>query len=169
MEISKTYNYKKIEGWFGHKELYDLFFKNLNYGEKIVEVSGKIKPISYLGYKIKLAKKPCEIFCVKARENKLYQETNKSGLTDLVYLLKIDNIAGANYFKSNSVFSVFIYDCYDYKSTKETIEAWKSKIQKNGYLAGSNYLIPSVQKAVYELFPHHKITKESYPAWFIQV
>ncbi len=169
MEISNTYNYKKIEGWFGHKELYDLFIKNLNNGEKIVEVGGKIKPISYLGYKMKLAKKLCEIFCVKTNETKLYQETNKAGITDLVSLLKIDSIAGANYFKANSVFSVFIYDCYDYKSTKETITVWKSKIQKNGYLAGSNYLIPEVKKAVQELFPHHKITQESYPAWFTQV
>lgn len=169
MEISKTYNYKNINGWFGHKDLYDVFIKNLNYGEKLVEVGGKIKPITYLGYKLKLAKKPCEIFCVSYNETSLYQETTKTGLTDLVYLLKIDNLAGANYFRANSVFSVFLHDCHDYKSTKQAILAWKSKVQKNGYLAGSNYLIPEVKRAVQEFLPSHKTTQESYPAWFIQV
>lgn len=169
MELNQKFKWQNVQGHFSFNELYDQFVRESNKFDKFVDIGGSLKSISYLATRSKFSKKNLEITTINYQNENFLENTTRLGISDSVTWLKIDPISGANYFKKNSLFAVLLNNNYDYNTTIQLVKLWLPKIKKQGYIAGTNLLIPSVELAIESVFPNYKKTKCVYPAWFIQV
>lgn len=169
MELNQKFNWQNIQGYFDSHELYDRFIRESQNLDKFIDLNGCLKSIGYLATRSKLSNKKLEIITINTQNENFLENTTKLGVYDFVSWMRVDKISGANYFKKNSLFAVFINENYDYETTFQLVKTWLPKIKKNGYIAGSNILIPSVKKAIELLLPDYEQTNCIYPIWFKQV
>lgn len=58
----------------------------------------------------------------------------------------------SEYFSDQELFFVYIDACHTYDAVKGDISLWINKISKDGFIAGHDYNLPGVRKAVNEVF-----------------
>lgn len=167
MELNTKFGWQSVEGWLGDTQLYDQIIREASHGDILVQLNGSAKNICYLASRAKLSKKAIRIINIHNSEN--FQEImTNAGVIDIVTTI-IKNIKSAeNIFSNHSTFAVFI-KTHDFETTYNSLEIWKSKVKRNGYIIGNNILIPSVKKAVTALCPNYYQTEETLPNWFMQV
>lgn len=169
MELNTKFGWQNIEGWAGQKQLqlYDKIIRAAANGDTLVQLNGGAKNICYLASRAKLSKKTIRIINIHNSEN--FQEImTNAGVIDIVTTIKKDIKSAENIFYNHSIFAVFV-KTHDFKTTYSSLETWKLKVKRNGYIIGNNILIPSVKKAVTALCPNYYQTEETLPYWFMQV
>lgn len=159
------------ENWFTYPNLYSRFVRELEDGSKIVEVGcWKGKSIAYLAVEVINSGKDIKIDAVDTwkgtpdeedHQNDVYVKTNKlyelflsniSPISQVIRPIRMNSVEASTLYEDNSIDVVFIDAGHLYEDVKSDIIAWKPKIKKGGYLAGHDYLFPSVLKAVNEIF-----------------
>lgn len=167
MELNTKFSWQSVEGWLGDTQLYDKIIREASHSDIIVQLNGSAKNICYLASRAKLSKKAIRIINIQNDES-LQETMTNSGVIDIVTTINADTKSAANLFLNQSIFAMFIKS-YDFKTTSNLIETWKFKIKKEGYIIGTNILIPDVKKAVKNLCPNYNETEECFPTWFTQV
>jgi hypothetical protein len=87
-----------------------------------------------------------------ATANKLVLNLHKTGIPGSVPVVMWDSALTARLFANKSCFMVYIDADHNYESVRRDIKAWKSKVQYGGILAGHDYDLDPVMRAVEEQF-----------------
>ena len=157
-----------IYGWFndGHKDMYDIFVKQANDGDSILEIGCFLgKSSIYLANKIKQSKKDIKLYCVDLFSirpdypgNKVLREAlfkkngsdalpqfkslmSKYNVTDIVVPFKMSSHEALDLFidQGKKFKYIFIDGGHDYEIVKPDIEKSLLLIEKNGIIAGDDY------------------------------
>lgn len=166
--------YKNILGWFDFEDLYSDVVKSLPNNSHIVEVGAFLgKSVSYLAVEANNSGKNIKIDVIDIWENSfagvdgnLYENILKN-LNDSFYNSFLKNIEPIKHlinpikgnsenisklYENNSLDFVFIDADHSYESVLNDILSWFPKVKENGILAGHDYNLEVVKKAVLKVF-----------------
>lgn len=174
------------ENWFTYPNLYKEFVRVLPNNSTFVEVgSWKGKSISFFTVESLNASKDIDIFAVDTWRGSSEHSQDPNVVDDTLYDLFLNNIKpieshitairkpsveAAEDFNDDSIEIVFIDAAHEYEPVKEDINTWLPKVRKGGLIAGHDYLLPSVKKAVDETFGSRVIFRNAMEnCWIVQV
>lgn len=176
------------ENWFTYPNLYSRFVRELGDGSRIVEVGcWKGKSVAYLAVEVINSGKDIKIDAVDTwkgtpdeshhqqdiyvKTDKLYQLflSNISSLSDVINPFRMTSVEASLLYEDNSIDVVFIDAGHTYEDVKQDIITWKPKVKKGGYLAGHDYLLDGVSKAVKETVGSVEFTGASENCWVYQI
>lgn len=165
-----------IQGWFDFDDIYDQAVNKAKTGSIFVEIGcWKGRSTAYLAESIKKSKKNIILYAVDTfggtpdnyQQNKhlirmgesLYNTfiRNMIACNANVFPIKLPSIEASDMFKDKSIDFVFIDGDHSYIAIKKDIETWYSKLKIGGILAGHDYKMPEVEKAVNEFAEQHKL------------
>jgi len=174
------------EDWFTYPNLYKEFVGVLPDEATFVEVgSWKGKSIAFLTVEIINSGKKIDIFSIDTWKGSSEHSEDADVVNDRLYDLFLSNIKpiedhitpirkpsieAAKDFNDDSIEIVFIDAAHEYEPVKEDINAWLPKVRKGGLIAGHDYLLPSVKKAVDEIFGNRVMFRNAMEnCWIVQV
>lgn len=183
-----TTTYPEVPGWFGFAAYSDMVVQLAPPGSTLVELGVFCgKSLVYLGQKAKVANKGLKVVGVdtfrgspefKGRvffDNRPLRECHPGSIVreafgalsnaDLDYrdvqLIISDSSAAADFFRDESVYSVFIDADHSEAAVRCDIEAWAPKIVPGGWMGGDDiHIFPGVMAAVSDLLPQARIEAE---------
>ena len=174
------------ENWFTYPELYSDMIDRLANGSTIVEIgSWKGKSIAYFVVEAANRGKHISVYavdtwkgseehreCNEIKTDTLYELflTNTAPIKDMFRHIRKPSLQAANDFEDDSIDFVFIDAAHDYESVKEDISAWISKVKSKGIIAGHDYLLPDVKKAVDEYFGESVMFRNAMEnCWIVEI
>lgn len=162
--------YKNINGWFDFNRFYDSVIDRLPNDFIFVEVGvWKGKSISYFVVESINKNKRGQIYAVDHwlgseehqkdswahdpavdYENGLYNEYchNISPIREHITDIRDTSFNASNHFADGSLDAIFIDASHDYDNVFQDLLCWKSKLKKEGIIAGHDYDWPTVKMAV---------------------
>lgn len=162
----------EIDGWFDWAEFYEAIVcgfgpqDGLPHNAKIVEVGAwHGKSTVFLANLLKYRRPDITLFSVDrwngVVDAQLLEDhtqcwktfldnLTKYGVLEYVIPLRMESVDAACHFKPHSLDFVYLDGSHDYWSVKADILAWKPKLVAGGILAGHDWNLESVQKAVSE-------------------
>jgi hypothetical protein len=156
------------EDYFTYPNLYREFVQILQNGSSFVEIgSWKGRSISFFAVEAINAEKNIKCFCVDTWRGSAEHAQEVNVVNDTLHSLFLNNVEpvahfitpirkpsveAAADFQDESVDIVFIDGDHDYQPVKDDIAAWIPKVKNGGLITGHDYLLPSVKKAVDEIF-----------------
>lgn len=169
--------YQNIHGWFGYQKLYSDMVVKYNNAIFVEIGTWKGRSASYMGVEICNSSKNIKFYCVdpwtgeakigasffeceEVRNKTLYEHflQNIEPVKDYINPVRMLSIEGSRKFLDNSISFAFIDASHDYQSVKEDIEAWYPKIAIGGTLAGHDYNLIGVKKAVDEFVQNNNLS-----------
>jgi predicted O-methyltransferase YrrM len=94
---------------------------------------------------------------------------NIKPVEDYITSIRKPSVEASNDFRDNSIEIVFIDAAHEYEPVKEDINAWLPKVRNGGLIAGHDYLLPSVKKAVDEIFGNRVMFRDAMEnCWIVQ-
>lgn len=174
------------ENWFTYPNLYQEFVRLLPDQSTFLEVgSWKGKSIAFFAVEASNSGKNIECFSVDTWRGSSEHSNDPNIVNDTLYEVFLSNIKpiehlvtpirkpsieAAQDFENDSIEIVFIDAAHEYEPVKEDINAWLPKVRKGGIIAGHDYLLPSVKKAVDEIFGNRVIFRNAMEnCWIVQV
>jgi predicted O-methyltransferase YrrM len=94
---------------------------------------------------------------------------NIEPVDSVITVLKYDSADAADLFEDGDFYFVFIDAGHEYDDVMRDVTAWLPKVKKGGILAGDDYKMAGVTKAVKELLPHHQTNQGDWPYWWVRV
>ena len=174
--------YHNIQGWFNFSQLYRRMVEEMPEGARFAEIGcWKGRSAAFMGVEIMNAKKQQFLLCVdhwkgseeheKVPTNLFYQFIhNVKPIMSCLGYLRQDSVKAAKGFEDGHFDFVFIDAGHDYDSVKADITAWLPKVKKGGVIAGDDYPMEGVAKAVKELIPDANLGQESgWAYWWANV
>ena len=173
------------EDWFTYPNLYREFIGILPNESTFVEVgSWKGKSMAFFAVEMINSGKNIDCFAVDTWRGSSEHSNDPNVVNDTLYELFTNNIKpvedyvtsirkpsveASNDFRDNSIEIVFIDAAHEYEPVKEDINAWLPKVRNGGLIAGHDYLLPSVKKAVDEIFGNRVMFRNSMEnCWIVQ-
>ena len=165
-------HYKTIPGWFNCPELYlNMVIKaDVEHDATFVEIGcWKGKSSAYMAEQISLSGKPIKLYCVdtwKGTITEQHHQVDPDVVNDKLFEVFTNNLSpfagfyipirslsveAATQFSDNSLDFVYIDASHEYEDVKADIEAWLPKVKVGGTIAGDDYNMRSVRKAVNKL------------------
>lgn len=174
------------ENWFTYPELYREFVAILPQDSTFVEVgSWKGKSTAFLGVEIINSKKNVKCYAIDTWQGSSEHQNDEIIKTDKLYELFLSNIdpiknaitpirkasvEASEDFEDESIDICFIDAAHEYERVKEDIYAWLPKIKSGGYITGHDYLLPSVKRAVDEIFGENVLCRSAMEnCWIVRV
>jgi cephalosporin hydroxylase len=155
------------EDWFSYPGLYSRFVRECPDGGRIVEVgSWKGKSISYLAVEVINSGKKIRLDAVDTwagssehqgdpwvRQGTLYELflRNIEPVKHVINPIRKKSVKAAKLYKKKSIDIVFIDAAHEYEHVVEDIKSWLPKVKPGGMLAGHDWPMESVRRAVGEL------------------
>lgn len=160
--------YEQVPGWFWFQECYRRLLATLpdNRPSRFVEIgSFQGKSACWLGVEILNSGKPVELNCVdswkypdeiQGAEHRHAFTRNtmpiREALGDRFRVWPIDSLGAAECFGDESVDVVFIDGDHHYDAVLADISAWWPKLRVGGFMAGDDFMMSDVCRAVVEQF-----------------
>lgn len=174
------------ENWFTYPDLYREFVAILPNDSTFIEVgSWKGKSIAFFAVEAMNSGKIIDCFAVDTWRGSPEHSTDSNIINDTLYDLFLENISplqdyitairkpsfeAAKEFDNDSIEIVFIDAANEYDAVKQDIHTWLPKIRKGGIIAGHDYLLPSVKKAVDEIFKDRVLFRNAMEnCWIVRV
>ena len=174
------------EDWFTYPNLYREFVNMLPTESTFIEIgSWKGKSISFFAVEAINSGKNIKCYCVDTWKGSAEHTQDPNVINDTLYDLFIENtkpvssfinpirkpsVEAADDFSDESVDVVFIDGDHEYEPVKNDINAWLPKIKNGGIICGHDYLLPSVKKAVDEIFADAVIFRNPMEnCWIVKV
>lgn len=167
--------YENIKGWFNYESFYDAMIERFDNANFVEIGAWKGKSACYMGERLKDTGKnicytvvdnfkgsPTETIHLQDAEiiNRTLYRTflnNINPLKDYIKVIKGNSEEVYKMFDDNSLMLLFIDGNHTYEALKQDIKLWLPKIKKGGVIAGHDYDLESVKRAVDEAFPDRKI------------
>jgi len=159
--------FQKIDGWFTYPKLYAEMAKTFDNAIFVEVGTWKGRSASYMVVEIINNKKNIKFYCVDTWQGSVehtnFQEIKDGTLFD-VFISNMKEVEGkyipmrmtseeaSRQFKDESIDFIFIDASHEYGDVKNDIKCWLPKVKKGGVIAGHDYDLPEVQKAVQEVF-----------------
>jgi predicted O-methyltransferase YrrM len=152
--------FQNIEGWFDFPEAYDFFIDNIPDGGVFVELgSFHGKSIIYFALRSKDKNKNVYINTVDFYYRKeLVENLNNFGITNVNVI-----VGDSRNIKMSPVDCVFIDASHEYDNVCRDINNWLHQIKPGGILAGHDFLMKDVRKAVEEIIPSYQLIDTHFP------
>jgi hypothetical protein len=174
MKIEHFYKETEGENWFNYENLYSDVVRKFDSGAHFVEVgTWKGKSACYMAVEIINSEKDIKFDCVDTWEvveegwnfcalpkfNNLFNifKKNIEPVKNKINIIKSISWDAASRYDDNSLDFVFLDAGHNYESVKKDIQAWLPKVKVGGILAGHDWLLEGVKKAVLELIPESKV------------
>lgn len=100
--------------------------------------------------------------------NKVLKLQKRQG-NDRVKIIRKSSRSASKRFIDNSLDFVFIDAGHSYKSVKQDIEVWLSKIRLGGFIGGHDYNRPGVKMAVEFIFNGRPLETDVDKTWFCRI
>lgn len=158
----------QIQGWFNYPQTFRILVDSIPDGGTFVECGAWLgKSSSML---CDYSKDRINVYIVdtwQGSPNEINSNHKLATATDIynVFLenmgerkftpIRKDSLEAAQDFQDESCDVVFIDMTHTYEAVKLDIEAWYPKVKQGGYLAGHDYFMAGVSKAVNEFFPQN--------------
>ena len=190
MFVNMEHFYKNIDGWFDFESIYIDMVKRYPDGSHFVEIGVMFgKSTTFLATEIYNSGKKIKLDCVDIWG--IYQENgvignsdtfwdgneqksilnkfkeNISPFNDFVIPIKGFSTEIANRYADDSLDFVFINANHEYESVLNDIKSWFPKLKKDGVIAGHDYNMEGVSKAVIESFGEDLI-KMNNRSWIVE-
>ncbi len=160
--------YKNIPGWFSYDGLYKdavIEYTNAN----LVEVgSYEGQSSAFMAVEIINSKKNIKFDCIDTWTNhnevRDAEETYNKFITNMKPVegyytpIRMDSVEAAKLYQDESLDFIYIDADHSYESVKNDILAWFPKLKVNGILAGHDYPMEPVRRAVHELLGEKNIS-----------
>ena len=158
------------EDWFTYQPFYKQMVESFSNGSHFVEVGcWKGRSASYMAVEIHNSNKKIKFDCVDLWDgsdeplynknidvvnNVLYQVflTNTEPVKHIINPIRMSSVEASKLYSDESLDFVFIDACHEYECVKEDIKSWYPKIKKGGIIAGHDFNLKQIQKAVIEKF-----------------
>jgi len=174
------------EDWFTYPNLYKEFVNALPTESTFIEVgSWKGKSMAFFAVEVINSGKNIECFAIDTWRGSSEHAQDEHIVNDTLYDLFLNNIKpvgsvvnhirmpsveASKEFENDSVEIVFIDAAHEYEPVKEDINAWLPKVRKGGFIAGHDYLLPSVKQAVDEIFGNRVYFRNAMEnCWIVRV
>lgn len=166
--------YQNIHGWMDYENLYQQMVKTAPETSWFVEVgSWKGRSAAFMCVEIANSGKAIRFDCVDTWQGSSEHQAG-GGCEDVDCItgqlmqrflenmepaqgqftpLQMNSLQAAKLYKDASLDFVFIDAAHEYESVRADILAWLPKIKSGGYLAGHDYFMADVIKAVKETIP----------------
>ena len=175
--------FQDIQGWTSFGELYTKVVNEAPDGSRFCEVGCWLgRSAAYMGVEIINSEKDLHLICVDHWKGSvehtdvpedlfLQFKKNIAPVKQCVMPMKAKSTDAAAKFDDGYFYFVFIDAGHEYEDVIADIKAWLPKVKKGGILAGDDYNMIGVQKAVMELLPdaHLGNTPNQWPYWWIRV
>lgn len=173
--------YQDIQGWTSFGQLYSQVVNEAPDGSGFVEVGSWLgRSAAYMGVEIINSGKDLTLICVDHWKGSVEHtgvppdmfeqfKKNIAPVKSVVTAVKGDSAKSASKFEDGAFYFVFIDAGHEYEDVIKDITAWLPKVKKGGIIAGDDYKMAGVAKAVSELLPQHEITGGSWPWWWIRL
>jgi len=173
--------YYNIQGWSDNFiELYRSVVKEAPENSIFVEVgSWKGRSAAYMGVEILNSGKNIKLYCVDhwmgSQEHTdiptdLFDQfiSNVKPISNIVTPIKLESNKSNEYFLDEDCYFVFIDASHDYDNVSKDIKNWFPKVKVGGILAGDDYSMDGVKKAVTEQLPNFESVGTEWPYWRIR-
>jgi hypothetical protein len=156
------------EDWFRREELYTSFIKLIPDNSIFVEMGvWKGKSVAYLGVEIINSKKNIKCYAIDTftgSQEAIQQShpdikdlyniflNNIEPIKDVVVSVKKASIDAVKDFKDKSIDIIFIDGDHSYEEVNRDIHIWFPKVKDGGIIAGHDYSLESVSRAVSNYF-----------------
>jgi predicted O-methyltransferase YrrM len=172
MKIKHFYRETEGENWFNYQNLYSDVVRKFDSGAHFVEVgTWKGKSACYMAVEIINSEKDIKFDCVDTWEfvkgeriaihkfDDLFNifKKNIEPVKNKINIIKSISWDAASRYDDSSLDFVFLDAGHNYESIKKDIQTWLPKVKVGGILAGHDWQLKGVKKAVLELIPESKV------------
>lgn len=172
--------YENIQGWFNYEDLFDMMIDRFDEAVFVEIGAWKGKSAAYMGERIKDTGKNIKYYVIDHfkgnRDSDLHKNDediinktlyktflkNIDPLIDYINVIKCSSNQGCIMFNNRSIDFLFIDGTHTYRAVKKDIKLWLPKVKK--IIAGHDYYLTGVNRAVNELIPNHKVIGDSWYA-----
>lgn len=170
------HNYANIPGFFDYERLYDDIVENAADTAHFVEVGALLgRSTCYLAELIQFSQKrirldvvdtwvnlpPDPTFHAAVREaagdpyKMFLLNMERFGVAQFVRPIRLESTEAAQMYRDSSLDFVFLDADHSFQAVCRDIEEWAPKVKPGGVLAGHDYGMPEVQRAVQERLGEH--------------
>jgi hypothetical protein len=153
----------QIPGMFDYERLYDEAAARAADGSVLVELgSYRGRSVAYLARALERRGVGSQLWAVDTWQDapdafEVWQANMvRAGVAELVQPLRMDSAAAATRFADGSVDFVFVDADHNEAAVRADIASWLPKIRPGGVMAGHDYDLAGVRRAVAALLPRHR-------------
>ena len=175
-QFQLSHFYKNIHGWMNFENLYTEIVQNNSNGAHFVEVgSWKGKSAAYMAVEILNSGKHIQFDCVDIWSATSHTAEHSSGyympellqdkdelfnlflkntapVAHAINAIRLPSVKAASLYNDSSLDFVYIDASHEYIDVRDDILAWYPKVKDGGVLAGHDYNLLGVRRAVKEFF-----------------